>query len=133
MKTLALITLFVEGIVIALSLYMFPPKYDLSIYGGDIYYVKGKHLGTESGRVDTTFATMQELSMYLDSLSAADYHDAIDWELARSMEEAAVVTSLDCEAVVLEAVLPYDDRYLRIQMSRADTIGNRIYHYNIFD
>jgi len=49
-------------------------KYDISVYGADIYYVhfESGHLFTEGGSVDTFITDKIALRDYLDEISAAD-------------------------------------------------------------
>jgi hypothetical protein len=60
---------------------------DYTFYGGDIYYIDGKRLYSESGEVDTVFNTKKDLSIYLEQASADSYKEALAWELDRFLHE----------------------------------------------
>ena len=45
-----------------------------TIYGADIYYRDGRHVSTESGSVDSVFATAQRAADYLEEYSADDFN-----------------------------------------------------------
>lgn len=65
-----------------------PPKGQLTFYGGDIFYVDMDklHLGTESGRIDTTFTDMQGLSSYLEEMSVLFYEEGLTYEIGAAMQ-----------------------------------------------
>ena len=65
-----------------------PPKGQLTFYGGDIFYIDldKLHLGTESGRIDTTFTDMQGLSSYLEDMSVRFYEEGLTYEIGASMQ-----------------------------------------------
>jgi len=69
-----------------------PPKGQLTFYGGDIFYVDldKLHLGTESGRVDSTFTDMQSLSDYLEDLSVEYYEEGLTYEIGAAMQHMDV-------------------------------------------
>ena len=80
---------------------------DYTFYGGDIYYIDGKRLYSESGEVDTVFNTKKDLSVYLEQASADSYEEALAWELDRFMHEYASVLVYDNGDVYLNWCNPY--------------------------
>lgn len=65
----------------------------LTIYGAnDIYYanVDKLHIGTESGRVDTTFTSFLDMALFLDELSANDTNDYDEWAVRATIEYTEV-------------------------------------------
>ena len=88
------------------------PRYhnpEYTIYGGDIYYIDGKKLYTESGKIDTMFNTKKELSIFLEQASADSYKKALAWEIGRIMREYTSVLFMSTGEVFINYCNPYDE------------------------
>ncbi len=119
--------LFTAAIGIFAGWYM---AYDFSVYGtDDIYYVKGFHLGTESGRVDSTFTSMEAMSTFLDSLSAANSNEFFEWNAKSIMTytEVEVVNG----KVLVRVPDASGDSMIVVKMNAVDTTDSGTIHYVI--
>jgi len=106
-------------------------KYDISVYGtDDIYYVKGLSLGTESGRVDSTFTSMEAMSTFLDSLSAANSNEFFDSKV-REIHEYTEVEIVNGKVLVRIPHPSWSDSMIVVKMNSVDTIDGGTLHYVI--
>ena len=105
--------------------------YDFSVYGtDDIYYVKGFHLGTESGRVDSTFTSMKEMSVFLDSISAQHGNEFFD-NLERAIRDYTEVEITNGKVLVRVPHPAWADSMIVIRTNSIDTIDGGTLHYVI--
>ena len=82
---------------------------DYTIYGGDIYYIDGNKLYTESGEIDTVFNNNKELSLFLEQASADSYKEALAWEIDRIIRDYASVLVMSTGEVFINYCNPYDE------------------------
>lgn len=68
------------------------PKGQLTFYGGDIFYIDldKLHLGTESGRIDSTFTNIESLSSYLEEMSVRFYEEGLTYEIGQAVRAGDV-------------------------------------------
>lgn len=109
------------------------PRYhnpEYTIYGGDIYYIDGKKLYTESGEIDTVFNSKKELSLYLEQASADSYKKAIQWEIDRIISDYSSVLIMNTGEVLINYCHPYDGEScydLLLNAKECDTLGSCLY------
>lgn len=102
--------------------------YDLSVYGtSDIYYVKGLTLGTETGRIDSTFKSMDAMSAFLDSISAAHSNEFFEWN-AKSIMTYTEVEVVNGKVLVRVPDVSGDSMIV-VKMNAVDTTDSGTIHY----
>jgi hypothetical protein len=97
---------------------------DYTFYGGDIYYIKGLRLYTESGEVDTMFSTKKDLSLYLENASAETYKRALDYEIYNAMANYSSVLVFNDGTVQANMCNPYTDNCIEIVLNEKDCDDN---------
>jgi len=100
-----------------------PPKGQLTFYGGDIFYVDMDklHLGTESGRIDTTFTDMEGLSSYLEEMSVRFYEEGLTYEIGQAVRAGDVTPH--GKGMKVHVFNPYTDEDINVyyNMREEDT------------
>ena len=97
----------------------------LTIYGAnDIYYanVDELHIGTESGRVDSTFSSFLDMALFLDDLSANDTNDYDEWAVRSTIEYTEVHICGSKVSVVTPDVS--SDTTFKFKLNASDTLDD---------
>jgi hypothetical protein len=105
-----------------------------TFYGADIYYRDGRHVSTESGRIDSTFFTAQQAADFLEQYSADDFNRMEeDWRQSFVYEDMSVLVFEDGE--VLLTYLDNKGSWTDIELCRndCDNYGNCLYYVEYSD
>ncbi len=91
-----------------------------TMYGGDIFYLDECRLYTESGEVDSTFATEIDMSLFLEDYSAEVYRKAVQWEIYNALSNYSSVLIYEDGEVMVNLCNPYNDECIDIYLNVKD-------------
>jgi len=95
----------------------------LTFYGtDDIYYVDidKLHVGTESGRIDTSFETFQDMATFIDQISADVENRAMTYEITSALLSTSATITNDGNAVLLKLYNYHERDTIGVVLSKTD-------------
>ncbi len=95
----------------------------LTFYGtDDIYYVDIDKLrvGTESGRIDTSFDTFQDMAAFVDQVSADVENRAMTYEITAALKSTSATVMDGGNAVLLKLYNYHERDTIGVVLSKAD-------------
>lgn len=100
----------------------------LTFYGGDIYYVDTEklHVGSESGKHDVQFESFDQMSRWLEEISADESSEVLSLELGIAMANCTATILPNNEGVMLKGYNFYTRDTVRMLMN-ASANGKTFY------
>lgn len=104
------------------------PSGILTFYGGDIYYVDTEklHVGSESGKHDVQFKSFDQMSRWLEEVSADESSEVLSLELGIAMGQCSATILPDRSGVILKTYNFYTRDTVRMMLD-SSTNGKTFY------